>query len=291
MQVSRGLGPAVVRGVTTGRLVTRVTLGQPGVRRPDVLATEEPLELRVGDRAIAVTMRTPGADFDLAAGFLVSEGIVTRLDELIAIRYCKTGGDDSINRYNVVELVLARGLEFPEQAHRRWVTNSSCGLCAKASIEATLTRSAYDIRHDKLRLDPAMLVDLPDRLRSAQQVFERTGGLHGAALFDGSTSQLLVAREDVGRHNAVDKVIGWALRERRLPLRGTVLMVSGRASFELVQKALVAGIPALCAVSAPSSLAVDLAAGSGMTLVGFLRAQSFVIYAGAERVVGSTGGG
>lgn len=284
--------------MTAGRLVTRVTLGRPGGRRPDILATEEPLELRVQGVTIALTMRTPGADFDLVAGYLVSEGIVTRAEQLAAIRYCGTGGGGATssgtggggasNAYNVVDVVLARGVTLPERAQRLGLTNSSCGICGRSSIEATVTRSPYDVRRDPLRLDPATLVALPDRLRSAQHIFDRTGGLHAAALFDGSTNQLLALREDVGRHNALDKVVGWALRGGLLPARGTVLMVSGRSSFELVQKALLAGIPALCAVSAPSSLAVDLAVDSGMTLVGFLRGQSFVIYAGAERVVGET---
>lgn len=236
-------------------------------------------------------MRTPGADFDLAAGFLVSEGVVNRTDQLTAMRYCAGTGDDGINRYNVLDLILAPGVEPPSPGvERAFLTTSSCGLCGKANIDAVRTRSVYPVQADPLRIDPALLAELPGRLRAAQVVFDTTGGLHGAALFDGPTGELMAVREDVGRHNAVDKVIGWAFREKRLPLRSTVLLVSGRTSFELVQKALMAGIPLLGAVSAPSSLAVELADDSGMTLVGFLRGSSMVVYAGAERLdVRSTG--
>ncbi len=272
--------------VTTERLVLRVTVGESPKRQPDTLAGEEPLELRVGGRSLAVTMRTPGADFDLAAGFLVSEGVITRTEELVAMRYCAGADDDGFNRYNVLDLTLAGGVAPPDESvARAFFTTSSCGLCGKASIDAVRTRSAFEIRDDPLRVVPALLVSLPNRLRTAQKVFEKTGGLHAAALFDGETGDLLVLREDVGRHNAVDKVVGWALREGRLPLRGTILLVSGRASFELVQKAVMAGIPMLCAVSAPSSLAVDLAQESGMTLVGFLRDPSMVVYSGEERLL------
>jgi FdhD protein len=260
-------------------------VGQSANRHPDTLAGEEPLELRVGGRSLAVTMRTPGADFDLAAGFLVSEGVISRTEDLVAMRYCAGTGDDGLNRYNVLDLTLAGGVAPPDNSvARAFFTTSSCGLCGKASIDAVRTRSAFQVRDDPLRATPALLASLPDRLRSAQKVFEKTGGLHAAALFDGETGELLVLREDVGRHNAVDKVVGWALRESRIPLRGTILLVSGRASFELVQKAIMAGIPLLCAVSAPSSLAVDLAEEAGMTLVGFLRGPSMVVYAGEERL-------
>ncbi len=271
--------------ISPERYVTRVTVDEPPRRHRDTLAGEEPLELRVGGRSFAVTMRTPGDDFDLAAGFLVSEGVITKTEDLVAMRYCSGVGDDGINEFNVLDLTLASGVAPPDDSvARAFFTTSSCGLCGKASIDAVRTRSAFDVRDDPLRLAPSLLVALPDRLRAAQKVFEKTGGLHAAALFNGKTGELLVLREDVGRHNAVDKVIGWALREGRLPLRATILLVSGRASFELVQKAVMAGIPALCAVSAPSSLAVDLAEESGMTLIGFLRDPSMVVYAGTERV-------
>ena len=266
------------------RSVVRLTVGTPPKRERDTVAGEEPLELRIGGRSFAVTMRTPGADFDLAAGFLVSEGIITRAEQLSAMRYC-VGNSDETNEYNVLDLSLAQGVPPPDESSARaFFTTSSCGLCGKASIDAVRTRSAFSVNDDPLRVTADLLASLPGRLRAAQKVFEKTGGLHAAALFNGTTGELLVLREDVGRHNAVDKVIGWALRERRLPLRGTILLVSGRASFELVQKAVMAAIPMLCAVSAPSSLAVDLARETHMTLVGFLRDPSMVIYAGAERV-------
>ncbi|HUZ40980.1 MAG TPA: formate dehydrogenase accessory sulfurtransferase FdhD [Acidimicrobiales bacterium] len=268
------------------RRVVRVSIGSTPTYERDTLAGEEPLELRVSGRSMAVTMRTPGADFDLAAGFLVSEGVITRTDELVSMRYCTGKTVSDVNRFNVLDLELGHSVAPPDESvARAFFTTSSCGLCGKASIDAVRTRSAFDVHDDELRVTPKMLVSLPERLRAAQRVFEKTGGLHAAALFDGASSELLVLREDVGRHNAVDKVVGWALREGRLPLRGALLLVSGRASFELVQKAVMAGVPMLCAVSAPSSLAVDLAEESGMTLVGFLRDPSMVVYSGAERVV------
>jgi FdhD protein len=223
----------------------------------------------------------------LAAGFLVSEGIITQSEHLTTMRYC-VGKNDGVNEYNVLDLSLANDVAPPDESTARaFFTTSSCGLCGKASIDAVRTRSAFDVRDDPLRVSSGLLATLPARLREAQKVFEKTGGLHAAALFDGQSGELLVLREDVGRHNAVDKAIGWALREGRLPLRETILLVSGRASFELVQKAVMGGIPMLCAVSAPSSLAVDLAEESNMTLIGFLRDPSMVIYAGAQRVLSS----
>ncbi len=254
--------------------------------REDFLAAEEPLEIRVGGRSLAITMRTPGHDFDLAAGFLVSEAIIARSDDFRAARYCAGATDEGLNTYNVLDVTLAPGVPTPDPSlERAFYTTSSCGLCGKASIDAVRTKSAYSGADDPLRLDPALLITFPELLRAGQDVFEKTGGLHAAALFDGRTGEMLVLREDVGRHNAVDKVVGWAVTNDRLPLRGTVLMVSGRSSFELTQKASMAGIPVLAAVSAPSSLAAELAAELGMTLVGFLRGQSMVIYTGAERIV------
>jgi FdhD protein len=274
-----------VSRISPERDVMRVTVGEAPRHLRDTLAGEEPLELRVGGRSLAVTMRTPGADFDLAAGFLVSEGVISHTRDLVAMRYCAGVGEDGVNEYNVLDLALGDDVAPPDDSvARAFFTTSSCGLCGKVSIDAVRTRSHFDVHDDPLTLDPSMLVALPERLRAAQKVFEKTGGLHAAGLFDGTSGDLLALREDVGRHNAVDKVIGWALREGRLPLRGSILLVSGRASFELVQKAVMAGIPALCAVSAPSSLAVDLAEESGMTLVGFLRDPSMVVYAGTKRV-------
>lgn len=275
--------------ITIRRRVTRLTVGVPSVVREDYLAAEEPLEIRVGGKSLAVTMRTPGHDVDLAAGFLVSEGVISRGEHFSAARYCAGATVDDVNTFNVLDITLAPGVPAPDPSlERNFYTTSSCGLCGKASIDAVRTKSVFDVRDDAVRLSAATLVGLPEKLREQQAVFDKTGGLHAAALFDAVTGEMLVLREDVGRHNAVDKVIGWAVKEDRLPLSGTVLQVSGRASFELVQKALMAGIPVLAAVSAPSSLAADLAAEGGMTLVGFLRGQSMVIYTGAERIVNET---
>jgi len=275
-----------VSRITVRRIVTRLSGSDPSLKQEDVLAVEEPLEIRVGGRSLAVTMRTPGHDFDLAAGFLVSEGVITRSENFSSARYCAGATDAGLNLFNVLDVSLAPGVAPPDpRLERSFYTTSSCGLCGKASIDAVRTHSAYEVRDDGLRVDTALLSTFPPMLRAEQAVFDKTGGLHAAALFDGGSGKMLVLREDVGRHNAVDKVIGWALKEDRLPLRGTVLMVSGRASFELTQKAMMAGIPVLAAVSAPSSLAAEMAAEVGMTLVGFLRGSSMVIYAGAERIV------
>jgi FdhD protein len=272
--------------ITARRPVVKITLGGEPVRRSDTLAVEEPLELRVGGVPLAVTMRTPGADVDLAAGFLVSEGVLTRADEFRAAIHCGgpgTGGE--ANTYNVLDIGLASGVRLPDAVTTRaFYTTSSCGVCGKASIDAVETVSQFDVSTDAATVTADFIASLPDRLRAEQAGFRTTGGLHAAALFDAATGELLVAREDVGRHNAVDKVVGWALREDRLPLAGTVLQVSGRASFELVQKAVMAGIPILSAVSAPSSLAVELAARSGLTVIGFVRGETMNVYTAAERV-------
>ncbi|MFD4328481.1 formate dehydrogenase accessory sulfurtransferase FdhD [Nocardioides sp. NPDC058538] len=269
--------------VTVGRPVLRVRDGVIS-RRPDTLAAEEPMEIRVNGRPLTVTMRTPGGDFDLAIGFLVSEGVVHSADDVASVRYCAGATADGGNTYNVVDVGLAAHVPPPDASlERSFYTTSSCGLCGKASLEAVRTSSAWSVAEDALRVTPEVLTVLPDRLREAQRVFDSTGGLHAAGLFD-AEGNLLCVREDVGRHNAVDKVIGHALREGLVPLRHSMLMVSGRASFELVQKAVMAGIPLLAAVSAPSSLAVDLADDNGLTLVGFLRGSSMNIYAGTDRI-------
>lgn len=261
----------------------RVRDGQ-AIIRADTLVTEEPLEIRLNGEPLTVTMRTPGSDFELAAGFLVSEGVVSEARQIEAIRYCAGATDDGENTYNVLDVALAEGVEPPDTSVKRnFYTTSSCGLCGKASLDAVYTTARWEVRDDPLALDPEVVTSLPDRLRSAQRVFDRTGGLHAAGLFNAG-GELLRLREDVGRHNAVDKLVGWALLDGALPLRGTVLLVSGRASFELAQKAVMAGIPAMAAVSAPSSLAVDLAADAGMTLVGFLRPPSMNVYTGAHRL-------
>ncbi|CAL9337605.1 formate dehydrogenase accessory sulfurtransferase FdhD [Streptomyces sp. enrichment culture] len=271
--------------VTSRRRVLRIRDGVPD-HRPDTLAAEEPMEIRVGGHPLTVTMRTPGDDFDLAAGFLVGEGVLHRTGQVAGIRYCAGATADGTNTYNVVDVALAAGVTPPDASLRRnFATTSSCGLCGKASLDAVRTVAHWTVADDDLRIAPERLAGLPERLRAAQKVFDSTGGLHAAGLFS-AEGELLCLREDVGRHNAVDKVVGHALREGLLPLRGTVLLVSGRASFELVQKAVMAGIPVLAAVSAPSSLAVDLAAESGLTLVGFLRGSSMNVYSGAERLAG-----
>jgi FdhD protein len=251
-------------------------------RRPDDLAAEEPLEIRVRRAPLAVTMRTPGQDIDLAMGFLLTEGVIGAAGDVVTAQLC--AGTDTPNTYNVVDVVLGDDVPPPvTDPSRNFYTTSSCGVCGKASIDAVRTRSRFDVAGDPLRMPASVLTTLPDRLRTAQRTFDRTGGLHAAGLF-AADGELLVLREDVGRHNAVDKVIGWALREQRLPLTGHVLLVSGRASFELTQKAWMAGIPMLAAVSAPSTLAAELAEEAGMTLVGFLRGTSMNVYTSPQRV-------
>lgn len=264
----------------------RIALDDDTSRRIDTLAVEEPLEIRVGGTPLAVTMRTPGADVELAAGFLVSEGVIGSGAEFHSAIHCGGPGTGGVeNTYNVLDVTLAPGVPPPApDVARAFYTTSSCGVCGKASIDAVETVSRYDVAGDEMIVDAADLVTYPVRLREKQDVFEKTGGLHAAALFDAATGELLVLREDVGRHNAVDKVVGWALMNDRLPLRGAALQVSGRASFELVQKAVMAGIPVLAAVSAPSSLAAELAEKSGLTLVGFLRGRSMNVYSHPHRV-------
>ncbi|WP_445519954.1 formate dehydrogenase accessory sulfurtransferase FdhD [Streptomyces sp. NEAU-174] len=276
--------------VTERRRVIRIRDGAVSTR-PDTLVAEEPLEIRLNGKPLAITMRTPGDDFALAAGFLVSEGVLGRADELANIVYCAGATQDGSNTYNVVDVTLAPGVPVPDITLERNVyTTSSCGLCGKASLDAVRTTARWpladgleDAGGSAVRIEPETLSVLPDRLRAAQRVFDRTGGLHAAALFS-PDGELLDLREDVGRHNAVDKLVGRALQQGLLPLSGSVLMVSGRASFELAQKAVMAGIPVLAAVSAPSSLAVDLAAETGLTLVGFLRGTSMNVYAGEQRL-------
>jgi FdhD protein len=267
--------------------------GAGGVRRRarrDVLATEEPLEVRIAAESVhpvSVTMRTPGSDFELAAGFLFAEGILERPAEVAAIRYCVDEAGEGPQQYNVVQVVLAPGATFdPSVLRRNFYTTSSCGVCGKASIEALRATAPCPWLGSPAAVRVETLLRLPDRLREEQPVFARTGGLHAAALFT-LEGELLRVREDVGRHNALDKLIGSAWLAGETPLSERVAMVSGRLSFELVQKAARAGIPILAGVSAPSSLAVELAREVGMTLVGFLRADRFNVYAGAQRVLGA----
>ncbi|MHA7210358.1 formate dehydrogenase accessory sulfurtransferase FdhD [Arthrobacter sp. MDT1-65] len=270
--------------VTQRRRITKFRVGAQTGRREDVLAGEEPLEIRLGGSAFTVTMRTPGDDFDLVAGFLVSEGIVWEPGQLPSLRYCAGVDDNGQQTFNVVEAQLRPGVELPDTAMERHVyTSSSCGICGTASIDAVRKSSRFDLHDDPAPVDLGILASLPGRLRESQKLFDRTGGVHAAGLFT-AEGELLCLREDVGRHNAVDKVVGWALREGMLPLRGTILQVSGRASFELVQKAQLAGIPVLAAVSAPSSLAADLADDAGLTLVGFSRGTTLNCYSHPDRI-------
>jgi FdhD protein len=254
--------------------------------RADLLAVEEPLGIRVGGQALTLTMRTPGDDIDLAAGFLVSEGIVRSATDIAQIRICAADGcghGDHDGAGNIADVALGPAASVSPALRRNFLTTSACGVCGKASIGELSVASSFDLNADVARVRPDVLAGLPRQLRAAQRVFSSTGGLHAAGVFDAG-GQLLCVREDVGRHNAVDKVVGWALRERRLPLAGCVLLVSGRASFELVQKAVLAGIPVLAAVSAPSSLAAELAGQAGLTLVGFLRGDSLNVYTGEHRI-------
>ena len=266
--------------------LTQVTEWNSGIatRKDDFLAAEEPLEIRIGESPLSVTMRTPGHDVELAAGFLFTEGLVQRREQIVALE--SITGDNDGKRGNVVRAELSsEALPDFEKLRRHFFAASSCGICGKASIDAVRSRLLRTPNPD-FRVAPNLIVRLPEALRSAQDVFERTGGLHAAALFD-AEGKLLIVREDIGRHNAVDKIIGWALLNDRIPLSDCVLLVSGRGGFEIIQKAIVAGIPVVASVSAPSSLAVQLARELRLTLIGFLRGNRFVVYAGDDRVAKS----
>ena len=249
--------------------------------REDRVTVEEPLEIRVGGQTLAVTMRTPGHDFDLAAGWLLAEGIVRRPEEIVRLEHCReVRSEEEEGNVVIVRTPAATG-EMLDRARRLLLTSSSCGLCGKGSIESIHGR--FPAVLSDARVSPEVLVGLPEALRRAQADFGQTGGLHAAGVFT-LEGELLASREDVGRHNAVDKVLGHLFREGRVPLSRHVLLVSGRASFEIVQKAVAAGIPVLAAVSAPSSLAIDLARASGLALVGFLREGAFNLYSAEERL-------
>jgi FdhD protein len=279
------------RGSTTVSAIVVAWEGDRQLSRADTLATEEPLEIRLAGCSVAVTMRTPGDDFDLAAGFLFTEGIIRDWADIASIVHCPT--DDAAVAGNIVNINPADpSMVDPERWRRNFFATSSCGLCGKASIAAIRQEAAPIDSYGKV--DSRTLYTLDRKLRQAQDVFSQTGGLHAAGLFDGH-GNLITIREDVGRHNAVDKVIGQAVRCLQVPLRDHILMVSSRGSFEIVQKALMAGIPIVAAVSAPSSLAVDLARSAGMTLLGFLHSDRdgggrFNAYAGAERIASTPGG-
>ena len=269
--------------LTARRNVVRLTASGANTRQ-DTLAVEEPLEIRTAGRKFAVTMRTPGSDIELTQGFLLTEGVIGSREDIRIIRYCDGIDDEGGNTYNVLDVDLAIDVDLDApNLQRNFYVSSSCGVCGKASLEAVRTTTRYSLTDDDLVVSSSVLAELPSKLRAAQRIFDSTGGLHAAGLFT-PEGELLAIREDVGRHNAVDKVIGWALENERVPLRRTILLVSGRASFELVQKAVMAGIPLMAAVSAPSSLAADLAEESHLTLVGFLREHGMNIYTHAARV-------
>lgn len=249
--------------------------------RQDYLVSEEPLEIRVDGRTLSVTMRTPGRDLELAAGFLFSEGMIQSAEQILVLEHAKRS--KATGRDNIVEVKLSRDAEFDfEKMQRHFVAASSCGICGKASIDAVRARGVRPV-HANFRMTPEVICGMPDKLRAQQQIFGRTGGLHAAGLFT-ADGELLAEREDIGRHNAVDKIVGWALCEKKLPLAGCVMLVSGRGGFEIVQKAAVAGVPVVASVSACSSLAVEFAREMRVTLIGFLRGRRFVVYCGGERL-------
>lgn len=253
-------------------------------RKQDFLAGEEPLEilLRAGEeqRTLAITMRTAGNDYELAAGFLYNEGIIHNKHDIVQMTYCVDGGQQE---YNSLRVQLAQeSLPTLPQLERHFFTSSACGVCGSTMLEELAQRNLPPLPAGP-QLPASFFAALPDKLRSAQQLFESTGGLHAAALFN-SAGELLALREDVGRHNALDKLIGWGLLNRHLPFHDKVILVSGRASYELLQKCAVAGAPIFCAVSAPSSLAVEVAEQFGITLIGFLRGEKFNVYHGIERI-------
>ena len=247
----------------------------------DYLVGEEPLEIRVNGRALSVTMRTPGHDLELAAGFLFTEGIIQTHEQIVSIEHaaeCK-----ATERGNIVRVELSADIALDlEKTQRNFFAASSCGICGKASIDAVRARGVTTIQ-SQLRVEPEILCRVPAALRAGQQIFGRTGGLHAAGLFD-VDAKLIVEREDIGRHNAVDKIVGWALMQRKLPLSDCLMLVSGRGGFEIVQKAAMAGVPVVASVSACSSLAVQFAREMRMTLIGFLRDKRFVVYCGGERL-------
>lgn len=276
------------RAVVRWRVQTMSATG-PARHKPDQLAGEEPLEIRVAGRPFSVTMRTPGRDFDLVAGFLLSEGVVWDTEQIRRMDFGPGIGPDGLRDFNTVEVTLAPEVALPDTSLERHVyTSSSCGICGTASIEAVRKASHHEVMHDAVTVDVQSVLGLPARLRLEQSNFDRTGGVHAAAIFvadeDSGELRLLSSAEDVGRHNAVDKVLGRALLQGHLPLRGAVLQVSGRASFELAQKAVMAGVPILSAVSAPSSLAVELGAERGLTVVAFNNGRTLNVYTHEDRI-------
>ena len=273
--------------VTRRHAVLRVEPGE-AIRRSDTLAVEEPLEIRLNGEPYLVTMRTPGNDVDLVRGLLYSERIITKRSDIVLARYCAGSGPDEVNSYNVLDVTLASQISAPAAARRNVMTTSACGICGTTSIDQVLRESPYP-KDPGPKVAAELVLSAPTRLREHQRAFDQTGGLHAAGLL-GLNSETVCVREDVGRHNAVDKVIGWAIEQQLLPLRHMILAVSGRASFELTQKAVLAGIPLLAAVSAPSSLAAELAEEAGLTLVGFVRGQTMNVYTHPDRMIWSANG-
>lgn len=267
--------------MTSDAVIQRWENGRPVGDREDVTATEEPLEIRVEGRTLAVVMRTPGHDRELAAGFLLSEGVIKSAKDLFDITTCVTPG--VAGKGNTVDVALANPGAFNlEDLSRHVFTSSSCGVCSQASIDSVFKKRKP--LHDESQIAGQVLFALPQRLARQQETFRKTGGLHACALFDRS-GKLLAAREDVGRHNALDKLMGWALLEKLTPLAGHIVLLSGRASFEMMQKSHAGGVPIVAAISAPSSLAVEFARASGQTLAGFLRGRTMNLYAGAHRIL------
>lgn len=257
--------------------------------RLDDIATEEPLEIRLRDpqQTLAITMRTPGSDFELVAGFLYSEGIIQSRADLHQMSYCVDANVDGEQRQNIINVTFKPGKQLNlNRLERHFFTSSACGVCGKASLDFLKLRGCLPLS-SPLQVTPDLLCTLPEKLRSAQGLFTATGGLHAAALFN-SEGQLLKLREDIGRHNALDKLIGSAILSDAIPLTQQMIMVSGRSSFEILQKCLMAGVPIVCAISAPSSLAVAIAQEFNITLIGFLRNQRFNVYSGIERVLGNS---
>ena len=277
------MGTVLRVGRVTSRTPVLRIRGSQHSTRPDTVAAEEPLEIRLAGTPLAVTMRTPGDDFDLVHGFLATEGVIGGHDDIAGLRYCNSVDDDGRNTYNVVDVDLAPGVPIPDTGlERNFYTSSSCGVCGKASIDAIRTKTAYDVAADDVRVPLEVLLALPDRLRAEQRVFDSTGGLHAAGLFDEHGTPAVV-REDVGRHNAVDKVVGARVLAGASPA-APVLCVSGRIGFEIVQKAVAADIGVVAAVGAPSSLAVDLATRAGLCTAGFVRGRRCVVYSAPERL-------
>lgn len=280
-----------MRPGNTVRVSTYKIRGEDQAKTDDLVATEEPLEIRVyyykngiqDKTSLSVTMRTPGSDFELAAGFMFTEGIIHGRDEIENISYCVDVTEEQ--QYNIVNVYLSRDTLFdPSKLQRHFYTSSSCGVCGKGSLEVLRVSGCPVITQQGPLIPDAVIRELPGKLRSAQSIFSKTGGLHAAALFD-EKGNLIELREDVGRHNAVDKLVGSKLLVGKVPLSKYAMQVSGRTSFEIMQKALVAGIPIVSAVGAPSSLAVDLSNDFGMTLIGFVSERGFNIYTGNDRVL------